>query len=80
MRQDDYEFKLVADEMSFSEQLQHMAGNITWPASTHLTEKPTSFPKDTFEAGGKPGRKWCRSWSRLLSMPLAQSPDLSLLS
>lgn len=49
----DYGFRPVADEMTFSGQLLHMAGNITWLASTHLTEKPAPFPEETFKAGGK---------------------------
>lgn len=41
MPESDYGYKPVANEMTFSGQLLHMAQNITWLTATHLTTKPS---------------------------------------
>ena len=40
MPEASYDFKPAADEMTFRVQLLHMAQNISWLTSTHLTTKP----------------------------------------
>jgi len=53
MPEEGYRFSPVTGEMNFSEQLLHMAGNIWWLTSAHLTGKPAPFPEENFKAGGK---------------------------
>ena len=40
MPEAQYDYKPVADEMTFRGQLLHMAQNVSWLTSTHLTTKP----------------------------------------
>jgi len=50
-----YAYKPVADEMRFDEQLLHMASNMLWLSSTHLTtQKPPFTDTELKQLNGKP--------------------------
>ncbi len=51
MPQKHYGFKPVKDEMSFEEQLLHMANNMNWLGSKFLTNKPAPYPEKLVVAG-----------------------------
>lgn len=47
MPADRYEFRPVADEMTFSEQIVHLTANMVWLCSSYLTTaKPPLMPKE----------------------------------
>jgi uncharacterized damage-inducible protein DinB len=51
MPQKHYGFKPVKDEMSFEEQLIHMANNMNWLGSKFLSNAPAPFPEKLIVAG-----------------------------
>jgi uncharacterized damage-inducible protein DinB len=51
MPQKHYGFKPVKDEMSFEEQLLHMANNMNWLGGKFLTNAPAPFPEKLVVAG-----------------------------
>ena len=52
MPEEHYGFKPVDEEMSFGNQLIHMAKNLTTISSRYITPAPINFPQDA-EAGNK---------------------------
>lgn len=53
MPEEQYTYKPVADEMTFSAQLLHMAQNISWLASAYITDTPNPFTKADLDDSGK---------------------------
>ncbi len=51
MPQKHFGFKPVKEEMSFEEQLLHMANNMNWLGSSFLTNKPSPYPERQVVAG-----------------------------
>lgn len=51
MPQKHFGFKPVKEEMSFEEQLLHMANNMNWLGSNFLTTKPSPYPERQVVAG-----------------------------
>src|SRR4249920_3173162 len=49
MPEEDYAFKPVPEEMSFGEQLKHIAGNMVWLSSSYLNGAKTTL--DPMNAG-----------------------------
>lgn len=49
MPEEDYSFKPVPEEMSFGEQLKHIAGNMVWLSSSYLNGAKTTL--DPMNAG-----------------------------
>src|SRR5437868_6362060 len=46
MPEDKYDFKPTNEEMTFGEQIRHMAGNLYWLSSSYLSKEPLP-PFDT---------------------------------
>ena len=53
MPENQYDYKPVADEMSFRAQLLHMCQNVTWLTSTHLTSQPGPFSESSLKDTGQ---------------------------
>ncbi len=46
MPESEYNFKPVADEMSFSEQMKHIVGNVSWLSSSFIVKQENPFSKE----------------------------------
>lgn len=46
MPESEYDFKPVADEMSFGEQMKHIVGNVSWLTSSFIVKQDNPFSKE----------------------------------
>lgn len=51
--EDKFGFRPTLEEMSFSDQIAHIAGNMLWLSSTHLTHAKPTITKDNFTGKSK---------------------------
>ncbi|AFK05491.1 DinB family protein (plasmid) [Emticicia oligotrophica DSM 17448] len=53
MPEDKFGFRPMNEEMTFSEQITHISGNMLWLSSSHLTKTKPSITKESFTGKSK---------------------------